>query len=96
MRERVFLAIDAVQIGLEAGGTRSSLLVPVTVCEQRAKLRFPIAGDFVVVTSHASSEGGHEERSQSFPTMLSAWGSEGSAMNSGIIVPPANTPSVHA
>ena len=66
MREPVVLAIDAVQIGLEAGGTRSSLPVPVTVYEQKTKLRFPIAGDFMVVTGHATSEGGHEERSQSF------------------------------
>jgi murein DD-endopeptidase MepM/ murein hydrolase activator NlpD len=63
-KEPVALGIDQATVMLEAGHTTSSLVVPVGVYAQRTKLRFPLVGNFMVVTGHAAIEGGHEERSQ--------------------------------
>jgi murein DD-endopeptidase MepM/ murein hydrolase activator NlpD len=66
IREPVVLAVDSALVTLEAGGTSWSLVVPIGVYAQRTKLHFPIRGDFMVVTGHATAEGGHQERSQNF------------------------------
>lgn len=63
-KEPAALGIDEALVALKAGGATTSLAVPIGTYSQKTKLRFPIAGDFMVVTGHATSEGGHEERSQ--------------------------------
>lgn len=66
MKEPVALAVDSAMVTLEAGGTSSSVVVPIGVYAQKTGLHFPLRGDFMIVTGHATSEGGHEERSQNF------------------------------
>jgi hypothetical protein len=66
MKEPVALAVDSAMVTLEAGGTSSSLVVPIGVYVQKTSLHFPIRGDFMIVTGHATAEGGHQERSQNF------------------------------
>jgi murein DD-endopeptidase MepM/ murein hydrolase activator NlpD len=65
-KEAVALGIDAALVRLDTSGASASLLVPVGIYAQKTKLRFPVPGDFMVVTGSAVSEGGHEERSQTF------------------------------
>jgi murein DD-endopeptidase MepM/ murein hydrolase activator NlpD len=65
-KEPVALAIDGAFVTLRTARGRASLLVPIGVYQQKTKLRFPLAGDFMVVVGNGSTEGGHEERSQAF------------------------------
>jgi murein DD-endopeptidase MepM/ murein hydrolase activator NlpD len=64
IKEATALGIDEATVTLDAGRSTSSLVVPVGVYAQKTKLRFPLVGNFMVVTGHATIEGGHEERSQ--------------------------------
>jgi murein DD-endopeptidase MepM/ murein hydrolase activator NlpD len=65
-REPVALSVDAVSLTLDTAVAQASSIVPVETYAQKTKLLFPLKGDFMVVTGHVTSPGGHEERSQSF------------------------------
>lgn len=65
-REPIALAVDSAMVVLETEAGSASLLVPIGVYKQKTTLRFPLTGDFMVVTGHGTTEGGHEERSQLF------------------------------
>jgi murein DD-endopeptidase MepM/ murein hydrolase activator NlpD len=56
--------IDRVAIRLDTTAGAASLVVPVSEYVQKTKLSFPLRGDFLVVTGHATAPQGHEERSQ--------------------------------
>jgi len=62
--EPVAEGIDRVDVRLESAGGSATLRVPVGEYRQKTKLRFPLRGDFLVVTGHATTPQGHEERSQ--------------------------------
>jgi murein DD-endopeptidase MepM/ murein hydrolase activator NlpD len=62
--EPVAEGVDRVDIRLDSVGGSGSLRVPVADYVQKTKLRFPLRGDFLVVTGHATAPQGHEERSQ--------------------------------
>jgi hypothetical protein len=74
MKEPTALGIDQATVTLDAGRSTSSLVVPVGVYAQKTKLHFPLVGDFMVVTGHATTEGGHEERSQLYAYDIVALG----------------------
>jgi len=65
-KEPAILKIDAALVSLDVDGGSATLSVPIGVYEQKTSLRFPLVGDFMVVTGHGTTEGGHQERSQSF------------------------------
>ena len=62
--EPVAERIDLVAVRLESAGSAASLDVPVAEYAQKTNLIFPLQGDFMVVTGHASTPQGHQERSQ--------------------------------
>lgn len=64
--EPVTPRIDRVVVRLEAGRSKSTLEVPTLDYVQKTKLRFPLKGDFLVVTGHVGAADGHQERSQQF------------------------------
>jgi murein DD-endopeptidase MepM/ murein hydrolase activator NlpD len=74
INEPVAEGIDRVAVRLEAGTAVASLIVPVGDYGQKTTLRFPLRGDFLVVTGHVSAAQGHEERSQQFAYDIVALG----------------------
>jgi murein DD-endopeptidase MepM/ murein hydrolase activator NlpD len=58
------LEVDAARVTLEVDGGQATLRIPIGVYAQKTRLRFPLAGDFMVVTGPGTVDGGHLERSQ--------------------------------
>lgn len=56
--------VDKLVVRLKTKAGQAKLDVPVSDYQQKTRLIFPLRGDFLVVTGHATAPQGHEERSQ--------------------------------